>query len=149
MKALNSYFLTENNLFTFGREIASIAGNYDISVATCAETVDLSSCGIEHNCCIDKELIEKIIGYKIQADKDKNQRKECGCVESIEIGTYNTCKNGCQYCYANYSQESVSQTCKLYDAHSPLLCGSVGLNDKITERKVKSLKEKQLTIWDL
>lgn len=149
LKALNSYFLTENNLFTFGREIASIAGNYDISVATCAETVDLSSCGIEHNCCIDKELIEKIIGYKIQADKDKNQRKECGCVESIEIGTYNTCKNGCQYCYANYSQESVSQTCKLYDAHSPLLCGSVGLNDKITERKVKSLKEKQLTIWDL
>lgn len=149
LKALNSYFLTENNLYMFGREIASIAGNYDISVATCAETVDLSSCGIEHNCCIDKELIEKIIGYKIQADKDKNQRKECGCVESIEIGTYNTCKNGCQYCYANYSQESVSQTCKLYDAHSPLLCGSVGLNDKITERKVKSLKEKQLTIWDL
>lgn len=142
-------FLTENDLTKFGREIALIAGNHDIKVATCAETVDLSSCGIEHNCCIDKELIEKIMGCKIQADKDKNQRKECGCIESIDIGTYNTCKNGCQYCYANYSQESVSQNCKLYDANSPLLCGRVTENDRITERKVKSLKEKQLTIWDI
>ena len=149
MKALNSFSLAENDLITFGREIALIAGNHDIKVAACAEKADLSSCGIEHNHCIDKELIEKMIGCKIQADKDKNQRKECGCIESIETGTYNTCKNGCQYCYANYSQESVSQNCKLYDAYSPLLCGRVTENDKITERKVKSLKEKQLTIWDI
>lgn len=142
MKALNSFFLTENDLIEFGKEIAFIAGNHDIKVATCAETVDLSSCGIEHNCCIDKELIEKIVGCKIQAAKDKNQRKECGCIESIEVGTYDTCKNGCQYCYANHSQESVSQNCKLYDVDSPLLCGVITENDKITERKVKSLKEK-------
>lgn len=149
MKALHSFFLTENELITFGKEIALIAGNHDIKVATCAEMVDLSSCGIEHNCCIDKELIEKIIGCKIQANKDKNQRKECGCIESVEVGTYNTCKNGCQYCYANYSQESVSQNCKLYDKNSPLLCGRVTENDKITERKVKSLKEKHEAFYQV
>lgn len=149
MKALNSFFLSENELSTFGKEIALIAKDNGIKVATCAETVELSSCGIEHNCCIDKELIEQIIGCKIQADKDKNQRKECGCIESIEVGTYNTCKNGCQYCYANYSEESVSQNCKLYDVNSPLLCGRITEDDKITERKVKSLKEKQLAIWDI
>ena len=142
MKALNAYFLTENDLVTFGREIALIAGDHDIQVATCTETIDLSPCGIQHNCCIDKELIEKIIGCKIRADKDKNQRKECDCVESIGVGTYNTYKNGGQYCYANDSPESVSQNGKQYDAYVPLLCGSVTENDEITERKVRSLKEK-------
>jgi len=142
MKALRSFFLTEKDLAMFGKEIALIAGTYNIKVATCAEAVDLSFCGIEHSCCIDKELIEQIIGCKIKAGKDKNQRKECGCMESVEIGTYNTCKNGCQYCYANYSQARVFQNCKQYDVHSPILCGKIMEQDKITERKVTSLKEK-------
>lgn len=143
MKALDSFFLPETALTAFAAEIASIAARHEMKVATCAETVDLSACGIEHNSCIDRELIEKIIGYKIRAEKDKNQRKECGCVESIEVGTYNTCKNGCQYCYANYSQESAAQNGKRYDVNSPILCGTVTEKDKVTERKVKSLKEEQ------
>ncbi|MFR0847090.1 MAG: DUF1848 family protein [Eubacterium sp.] len=36
--------------------------------------------------------MEKIVGCKLNVGKDKNQRIECGCVESVEIGTYNTCK---------------------------------------------------------
>ena len=146
LKELHSFSLPENELTAFGRELSLIAGKHKITVATCAETLDLSACGIGHNRCIDKELIEQITGYSIRGNKDKNQRKECGCIESIEIGTYNTCKNGCLYCYANASQESILQTCKLYDANSPLLCGKIMENDKITERKVRSLKEDQLSL---
>ena len=141
MSAVNSFSLPEKDLVTFAAQIAVIAKNHGIKTASCAEVIDLSACGIEHNCCIDRELIQKIIGYKIKADKDKNQRKKCGCMESIDIGTYNTCKNGCAYCYANYSQESVLKNCRLYDINSPLLCGNITEDDKITERAVRSLKE--------
>lgn len=149
MEALRPFSLTEQDLTAFAKEIAQIADSHKIKVASCAEAMDLSSCGIEHNRCIDKKLIEDITGCKIQADKDRNQRDECGCIESIDVGAYSTCKNGCRYCYANDSPERVLQNCRFYDAHSPLLCGKLTEDDRITERNVKSWKEKQLTLWDL
>lgn len=149
MKLLNSYEIDKLELLEFAKKINMIARENGMAIGSCAEAVDLGECGIEHNCCIDKNLIENIIGCKLKVEKDKNQRQECGCMESVEIGAYNTCKNGCKYCYANYSIESVVKNCSKYDSESPILCGVLEENDKITERTVKSLKEQQLSFLDL
>ena len=137
---------TDEELRTFAGKLKEIAARYRMTVASCSESLDLTSVGIEHNCCIDKETIERLLGCSIQGKKDKNQRIECGCMESVEVGRYNTCKNGCEYCYATYDETSVINNCKNYDPLSPVLCGSINEADKITERKVKSLKNMQMTL---
>ena len=131
--------------------LAEIARDKGLIIESCAEVIDLDSVGFRHGHCIDKELIEEIIGCKLKGDKDKNQRPECGCFESVEVGTYNTCKNGCKYCYANYNQDRVISQTHLYDPKSPILCGVVDENagDKITNRAMKTLKEAQISLYDI
>ena len=149
MDNLLRYDLSDSELREFAKELSNIAKENHIKIGSCAEKVDLDEYGIIHNSCIDKELIEKIIGCKLKINKDKNQRIECGCVESVEVGTYNTCKNGCVYCYANYSAKSVESNFQKYDPLSPLLCGHIEKDDRISTRKVVSLKETQISIFDI
>ena len=145
MESMKTYEIGEQELYGFAEQLSMIAAKNRMVIASCAETMELSHCGIEHNCCIDKGLIEEITGYQLHVGRDRNQRTECGCVESIDIGMYNTCKSGCRYCYANYSQGSVMKNCACYDSTSPILCRGLTKEDKISERKVKSLKERQLS----
>lgn len=146
MKGLGVYELSGAELIDFAGKIGRIASANGMTVGSCAERIDLFECGIEHNCCIDKQLIEDIIGCRIHTDKDKNQRPECGCVESVDIGAYNTCKNDCKYCYANDGREAVMANCRKYDANSPLLCGSIAEEDRVSKRQVKSLREEQIML---
>lgn len=143
MQALGMQEKSPEEIKAFAKEICGIARENGMRMLSCAEKYDLSECGIAPGHCIDKALVERIIGSPITVGKDKNQRAACGCVESVEVGTYNTCKNGCKYCYANYSRESVMRNLKNYDPKSPLLCSVITPQDKITERNVKSLKVRE------
>lgn len=117
-----------------------IAKENNLLIDTCAEDIDLSQYNIAHARCIDDRLIAKIIRYDFIAEKDKNQRLECGCVGSIDIGEYNSCSNGCIYCYANYSKNVVITNCHKHNPSSPLLIAEINNNDIINERKVLSNK---------
>lgn len=128
------------------KEIAQIAHSYGLQVDTCAEQIDLEQYGIAHARCIDDRLFSMLLNCPLKVKKDANQRMECGCIESIDIGAYNTCRNGCRYCYANYSQTSVSKNCGKHDPMSPLLIGDIGPEDQITERKMVSYKENQIQL---
>lgn len=115
-----------------------IANQYGITIQTCAEEIALESVGIKHGKCIDNALIEDLLGVKLVVSKDPNQRKECGCVQSIDIGEYNTCAHGCKYCYANFKESMVMKNRAAHDPNSPLLIGQLGDGDKVTERKLFS-----------
>ena len=130
------------------QKFAEIAKEYGFYIDTCSETIELDKFGIFHAHCIDKERLEKIGKCKLTVGKDQNQRSECGCISSIDIGAYNTCKNGCLYCYANYSHNTVVKNTHIHNPTSPLLFGEIDSNDIIKDRKVSSFKECQLTLFD-
>ena len=120
---------------------SKIAKGKHIQLQTCAEKIDFQKYGISHGCCIDASLISQITGKIINGKKDSNQRSECRCIESIDIGQYNTCCHGCKYCYATFNQHSVISSFNRHDPSSPFLIGNLETEDRVTERKMKSLKK--------
>lgn len=129
---------TQEEMVELSSKMNIIAKKYDINIQTCAEEIALESIGIKHGKCIDNVLIEDLLGVKLVVNKDSNQRKECGCVQSIDIGEYNTCAHGCKYCYANFKDGVVSKNRMSHDPCSPLLIGHLGEMDKVSDRKMFS-----------
>lgn len=151
MKTIKPVNLTNEIMLEIGEQLSNIAKQYNLSISTCSEIIDLSSIGIQHAKCIDDRLISKILGQNLNINKDKNQRDICGCVSSIDIGAYNTCKHGCLYCYANYSDNAVINNLKKHDKNSPFIIGNVEEGDIITERKMVTYRQDfmQPTFFDI
>ena len=124
--------------------LAAIARSYGLKIDTCAEGIDLQKYGIDHARCIDDRLFSRLLNCPLKAGKDKNQRLDCNCIESLDIGAYNTCRNGCKYCYANFSQKSVAANSEKHNPQSSLLFGTISNEDKITERIMHSCVDRQI-----
>ena len=80
-------------------DLAKSAEAAGMEIQSCAAKEDYSALGIKPGACIDAELINKLPGLKI-GGKDKNQRPNCLCCKSVDIGAYGICSAHCVYCYA-------------------------------------------------
>ena len=143
-KGLGLAPLTTVEMYLLAQGLAEIAGRYGLVLESCAEEITLEPFGISHGHCIDRELLEQLLGCRLDLGKDKNQRAACGCTASIDIGMYNTCRNGCKYCYATYSLALTARNAAAHDPASPLLSGQLLPEDVVTERPVCSCRDGQL-----
>lgn len=110
--------------------MAEEANAYGMAIASCAETMDLASFGVDHGKCIDEALLKQEFQLNLRVKKDKGQRPGCGCIGSIDIGSYNTCLHGCAYCYATFNEAVVEKNRRQHDANSPFLIGGFEKTEK-------------------
>ncbi len=111
----------KEKLEQLARGLKEIADRHKMTILSCAEELDLSAIGIDHGSCIDGRLINELFGIQRTFPKDKNQRSACCCVESIDMGMYDTCLFKCVYCYANRHESMIESNRCRHDPDSPSL----------------------------
>lgn len=129
--------------------IGQILRKYGIYTQTCGTDQNYEKYGIHLSGCTTAEILEEAHHVPYKRVKPKPMRKGCHCLPSRDIGAYDTCLNGCKYCYANKNPEIAKQKIKFHDKNSPLLLGNIKKTDQITEAKQNSLvckdKKEQLS----
>ena len=123
----------------FAQRLSELNQKWHYQLATCGEKIDIEKYGIQHNRCIDDDIMIRFahhdkalmdfLGVEItegdlfnpkptiikhRDNRDKGQREFCGCMVSKDIGEYNTCPHLCEYCYANASKEKAQEN---YNKH--------------------------------
>ncbi len=142
------YDMSLSNIHKISEVFSGIAGQNQMELFTCAEQYHLDKYGVHHGACIDQNIIRDILGVGVADIRDKNQRPECRCLDSIDIGTYNCCANGCVYCYAVKNDASAAMNIKKHDPKSPMLIGHPHTAAIITDRASKSIKIYQTSLFD-
>jgi len=98
------------------RRLADCARQNAMELMGCATGGEFHLLGIQDGKCIDDDLIRRAFGMSVPGRKDPCQRESCRCIVSRDIGAYDTCPFGCQYCYATSSFELAKSR---YRRHHP------------------------------
>jgi hypothetical protein len=79
-------------------DLAEIAQANGLAATLCVEP-ELVRDDIAAARCIDATRLSDVAGKQIST-KVKGNRPGCACAESRDIGAYDSCVQGCVYCYA-------------------------------------------------
>jgi hypothetical protein len=96
---------TDDGKQIFLTKIAGIAAGLGLLLLSCCQPENLAfAAGIEQASCIPRDVLERghPLHTKLDLPLDPSQRTNCLCVESEDIGRYDTdrCRGGCAYCYS-------------------------------------------------
>jgi len=125
---------TEEDYQKIGTSFSKSASNHNMTVQTCFEERNLIEYGFKKGECLSHEMAFRLTG-KTYKKWTARKEKKCNCVEMVDIGTYNSCKHFCRYCYANFDEDQVEKNNKLHNENSSLLVGELEKDDMIKIRK--------------
>lgn len=96
-------------------ELKRIADSYNMTLHSCAEDDLLEPTNVFKAHCVDADLVKLFC----REDESSNfseapSRIGCGCIDSRDIGYYDSCPHGCIYCYANTDPDAALQNARNY-----------------------------------
>ena len=128
------------------RAFVEIARSHGMTIRPCGESRSLEKAGADCSGCMTVKTFEEAVGQPLIVPPNPNNRKECACYLTGDIGAYNTCPHLCRYCYANADTALVHANRKMHDPKSPLLIGHVRREDVIHQAKQSSWIDPQLRL---
>lgn len=123
--------LTDEQKRTLAQGLGAIAKKHGLYLQTCATREDYEEFGIHRSGCMTTEIFSEALDIDFKRQTHKGNRLGCACMESRGLGDYNSCPNGCRYCYANKDHAKAMENYRLHDPKSPLLLGHVQETDTI------------------
>ena len=95
--------MSEQDKNALAQALGIIGERNGILIQTCGINGDFSRYHIWSSGCMTLDILGNANGIVFKVLKHKGTRQGCHCIESRDIGAYDTCMNGCKYCYANQS----------------------------------------------
>jgi hypothetical protein len=80
-------------------ELSAVAAGHGITLTLCTQPDLSTETGMPGARCIDAARLSDVAGRPIETAV-KGNRPGCLCAQSRDIGAYNSCVHGCNYCYA-------------------------------------------------
>ena len=135
--------LSAQDMDELAQGLGSIAEKNGIYLQTCGTNGDYTRYNIHASGCMTLDILGKANDILFKNLKHKGMRQGCHCIESRDIGAYDTCLNGCKYCYANKNPHKAYENYKYHDPASPLLLGHVRPEDTIIQGVQQSFLAKE------
>lgn len=104
---------------SLGAQLAACARAHGMTLSVCSQPSFLQP-GVDAARCVDARRLEDIGGRPIHARR-KGNRPGCGCFESRDIGAYDSCPQGCVYCYAVGGRTLARQRFRSHDPECEFL----------------------------
>lgn len=133
--------LNNNDKIEIAKNIGSIAKKHNMIIQTCATIEDFKQFRILQTGCMTSEILGKANNITFKKVRHSGNRQGCKCIENRNIGDYDTCPNGCKYCYANKNPQIAQENYKKHNPNDLMILGNLKPTDEIQQSNQKSYLE--------